>query len=75
MEIVGGIEGAESWIEERRRVGEEGKVLLLLGKKVVGVEEGVGVEVDKHVCGAVEDRWVKRKSLIYGVTPLTPVGI
>ena len=55
MEMVGGIEGAESWIEEWRRVGEEGKVLLLLGKKVVGVEEGVGVEVDKKVCGVVED--------------------
>ena len=39
-------------------MGEEGKVLLLLGKKVVGVEEGVGVEVDKHVCGVVEDWWV-----------------
>ena len=36
----------------------------------------MGVEVDKHVCGVVEDWWVKRKSLIYGVmTPLTPVGI
>ena len=33
------------------------------------------MEVDKHVCGAVKDWWVKRKSLIYGATPLTPVGI
>ena len=41
MEMIGGIEGAESWTVEWRRVGEEGKVLLL-GKKVVGVEEGVG---------------------------------
>ena len=41
MEMVGGIEGAESWIKEWRRVGEERKMLLLLGKKVVGVEEGV----------------------------------
>ena len=38
---------SEDLIQEWRRVGEEGKVLLLLGKKVVGVEEGV--EVDKHV--------------------------
>ena len=72
MERVGGIEGAESWIEEWRRVGEEGRVLLLLGKRVVGVEEGVGVEVDKQVCGVVEGWWVKRRSLVYG---LTPVGI
>ena len=49
MEMVGGIEGAESWIEEWRGVGEEEKVLLLLGKKVVGAEEGVGVEVDKEL--------------------------
>ena len=28
MERVGGIEGAESWIEEWRRVGEERRVLL-----------------------------------------------
>lgn len=34
-------------------MGEEGKVLLLLGKNVEGVEEGVGVEVDKHVCGGL----------------------
>ena len=33
------------------------------------------MEVDKHVCGVVEDWWVKRKRLIYGVTTLTPVGI
>ena len=44
-------------------MGEEGKVFLLLEKKVVGlgVEEGVGVEVDKHVCGDVEDWRLKRE--------------
>ena len=49
VEKIGGIVGAEEWIEEWNGVEEDGRVLLLLGKKVEGVDGEVGVEVDRSV--------------------------
>ena len=48
-------------------------MLLLLGEKIVEVEEGVGVEVDKHVCGAMEEWWEEEISV--WCDPLTPVSL
>ena len=57
-EKIGGIVGAEEWIEEWNGVEEDGRALLFWEKKVEGVDGEVGVEVDRSVGKAVA-RWDK----------------
>ncbi|SMN01538.1 hypothetical protein SPONN_2617 [uncultured Candidatus Thioglobus sp.] len=65
VEKIGGIVGAEGWIEEWNGVGEDGRGLLLLGKKVEGVDSEVAVEVDRSVGKAIARWWERRKRLVF----------
>ena len=66
------MKGTQEWIDECGRVGNEGKMALLLGRNVKGLEREVGNRVDKCVMEEVRKWWQRRKELVYGGSPHKP---
>ncbi len=58
--------GAGELLDEFRKVGNKGKVALLLGKGVEGVSKRVLVEVGQYVVYCLGKWWQRRKKLSYG---------
>ena len=54
------MKGTQEWIDECGRVGNEGKMALLLGRNVKGLEREVGNRVDKCVMEEVRKWWQRR---------------
>ena len=60
------IRGAREWVDSFENGGKDEKILLLLGKKVEGMEECVGQLVDAWVMRCVGEWWQRRKILLFG---------
>ena len=63
------MEGTQEWIDEYGRVGDEGKLALLLGRNVKSLEREVGNRVDECVMEEVRKWWQRRKELVYCESP------
>ena len=66
------MEGTQEWIDEYGRVGDEGKMALLLGRNVKSLERKVSNRVDECVMEEVRKWWQRRKELVYGGSPHEP---
>lgn len=72
VEEVKAIEGAEEWVEEFRSGDEVGKMLLMLGRRMEGLDEEVSNRVDICVGRNVGEWWKRRKTLMYGEPSCLP---
>ena len=66
------MEGTQEWKDEYGRVGDEGKMALLLGRSVKSLEREVGDRVDECVMEELRKWWQRRKELVYGGSPHEP---
>ena len=66
VDEVSRIVGAGEWLEEYGGVYKEGKVALLLGKGVEGVNKTVMEEVGRCIMYWIGKWWQRRKDLLYG---------
>ena len=72
LEKIRQIEGTQGWTDEYGRVGDEGKMALLLGRSVKSLEREVGDRVDERIMEEVRKWWQRRKELVYSKIPLVP---
>ena len=64
LEKMRQMEGTQEWIDKYGRVGDEGKMALLLGRSVTSLEREVEDRVD--VMEKVRRWWQRRKEPVYG---------
>ena len=75
LEKIRQIEGTQEWIDEYGRVGDEGKMALLLGRSGKSLEMEVGDRVDERITEEVRKWWHEEeefKELVYGGSPHEP---
>ena len=65
LEKIRQMEGTQEWMDEYGRVGDEGKLALLLGRSVRNLEREVGDRVDERRYGGSEKWWQRKKELVY----------
>ena len=70
LEKIRQMEGTQEWIDEYGRVGDEGKMALLLGRSIKSLEREVGDRVDECVMEEVKKWWQRRKELVTVEVPM-----
>ena len=62
---IGDIEGSDAWLEEFAGAGNDGKMALMLGRRVVALGRMVSVKIDDLIMAEVLRQWQRRKELVF----------
>ena len=62
---IGDIEGSDAWLEEFAGAGNDGKMALMLGRRVVGLDGMVVEKIDDLRLAEVLRWWQRRKELVF----------
>ena len=65
LKMIGDIEGSDMWLEEFREEDHVGKMAMLLGRRVVGVDRMTAVKIENVIMAEVLRWWKQWKELIF----------
>ena len=65
MKRIGDIEGSDLWLEEFTEEDHVGKMAMLLGRRVVGMDKMAAVKIENVIMAEVLRWWKQRKELIF----------
>ena len=73
LKRIGDIEGSDMWLEEFTQEDHVGKMAMLLGRRVVGMDRMAAGMIENVIMAEVLRWWKQRKELIFYVqTPYNP---
>ena len=65
LKRIGDIEGSDMWLEEFTEEDHIGKMAMLLGRRVVGMDKMAAVKIENVIMAEVLRWWKQRKELIF----------
>ena len=65
LKRIGDIEGSDMWLEEFTEEDHVGKMAMLLGRRVVGMDRMAAVKIENVIMAEVLRWWKQRKELIF----------
>ena len=68
---VGDIEGSDMWLEEFTEENHVGKMAMLLGRRVVGMDKMAAVKIENVIMAEVLRWWKKGRNSYFKSKPLT----
>ena len=65
LKRIGDTEGSDMWLEEFTEEDHVGKMAMLLGRRVVGMDRMAAVKIENVIMAEVLRWWKRRKELIF----------
>ena len=65
LKRIGDTEGSDMWLEEFTEEDHVGKMAMLLGRRVVGMDRMAAVKIANVIMAEVLRWWKRRKELIF----------
>ena len=62
---IGDIVGSDAWMEEFAGAENDGKMALMLGRRVVGLDRMVAEKIDDLILAEILRWWQRRKELLF----------